>query len=259
MAGVERLERYVNGMQQVGHLYKLLYMLNELARSQSGKNCKSKRLRYRDSELPFHAKRLRILWSPLVRSLGPTDFHKHHRISLDLFNKIHDKIEPHIRTNDKYVRKTCCRGAVAVVDSRSRLSMTLKYLAGSKPQDIHHTHGVSRSTVVQAVTRTLDAIVKEFPIDPFPFDDPEALRRIADGYKGKSTGGLFTDCVGAFDGYLLSIHKRCIGKNSGVKDPSKYFTRKGYFGINCQLCCDAYRRVTSLSMLCPGAVPDRLG
>ena len=88
VAHVERLERYAKGVQQIGTLYKLLCMLNDLVRSQSDQNCKRKRLRYRDSELHFHAKRLRILWSPLVRSLGPTDFHKHHRISLELFNKI---------------------------------------------------------------------------------------------------------------------------------------------------------------------------
>lgn len=216
------------------------------------------RKRKKDSELPFHSKRKRVLWPRLVRSLGPTEFEKHHRVSFDLFNKLHSKLEPHISTNVKYARKTCCRGKVSHVDSRSRLSMTLKHLAGSKTQDIQHTHGVSRSTVVEAIASTFDAIITEFGIPKFPFDNEQELMKLADGFKKKSTGDLFTNVVGAFDGYLLRISKRCIGSKSGVKDPSKYYCRKGFYAINCQVSCDANRRITSLSMLSPGAVPDRL-
>ena len=216
------------------------------------------RKRTPDSQLPFHSKRRRVLWSPMVRSLGPDDFKRHHRISIQLFNKIHNKIRHRIFTRSKFVRKTCCRGKVSVVDSRSRLSMLLKHLAGSKIQDIEKAHGVSRSTVTQSINRTMKAIISEFPITDFPFDDVEALQEIADGFRSKSTGGLFNNVVGAFDGYLLRISKRCIGKRSGVLDPSKYYCRKGYFALNCQVCCDSNRKVRSLSVLCPGAVPDKL-
>ena len=34
--------------------------------------------------------------------------------------------------------------------------------------------------------------------------------------------------------------------------------RKQYFAVNCQVCCDAQRRVTYLSAMCPGATPDIL-
>ena len=43
-----------------------------------------------------------------------------------------------------------------------------------------------------------------------------------------------------------------------MQDPSKYYCRKGYYAVNCQVSCDSNRKVTSLSMLCPGAVPDTL-
>ena len=65
---------------------------------------RSKRKRKADSELPWHQKRKRVLWSPLVRTLGPDIFRTHHRISLTLFNKIHERIKKHIRTNPKYAR-----------------------------------------------------------------------------------------------------------------------------------------------------------
>lgn len=246
---------FVHAMYIIVALSLMNHMLDLLSVNH---NISHRRKRKTDDQLPYHKKRARVAWSPLVRSLGPDEFKIHHRISETLFEKIHHKIRHHIHSNPKYARRTCCRGGVSHVDSRSKLSMTLKHLAGSKTQDITRCHGVSRSTVVQSIRSTMDAIIEEFGIAPFPFDDEEALQKIADGFKSKSTGGLFENVVGAFDGYLLQISKRCIGKKSGIKDPSKYYCRKGYYAINCQVSCDSDRRVTSLSMLCPGAVPDRL-
>ena len=134
----------------------------------------------------------------------------------------------------------------------------LKHLAGSKPQDIERTHGVSRSTVGQAIQLSLDAIIECFPIPEFPFGDDRELEKITHGFRSKSSGGCFEHVVGAMDGLLLRICKRAIGKRSNVQDPSKYYCRKGYYAINCQVCCDSDRKIRAVSMLCPGAVPDRL-
>ena len=220
--------------------------------------CNRKRNRKRDAELPYHERRKRVKWTSIVRNLGPTEFRRHHRLTEKLFKKIHSRIHPHIVTNDKYVRKSCCRGDVKGVDSRSRLSMLLKHLAGSKMQDIERAHGVSRSTVILSIASVMDAIIKEFPITPFPFDNADELQKLADGFRSKSTGELFENVIGAFDGYLLEISKSCIGKQSGVHNPTKFYCRKQFYAINCQVCCDANRKVTSLSMLSPGAVPDTL-
>ena len=218
----------------------------------------NKRRRTSDAELPHYSKRRRVSWNGLVRNLGPIEFHRHHRISEALFNKIHARIWQHISTSAKYARRTCCRGSVSAVDSRSRLSMLLKHLAGSKMQDIERAHGISRPTVVTSITSVTKAILKEFPIPPFPFDNAAELKKLADGFRKKSSGELFENVVGAFDGYLLRITKACISKRSRVKNPSKYYCRKQFFAINCQVCCDADRKVTYVSMLSPGAVPDTL-
>ena len=86
----------------------------------------NKRKRTKDVELPYHCKRKRTLWSPFILSLGTDEFAKHHRISNSLFKKIHKKIRKHIQTQSKYVRKSCCRGDLSHIDSRSRLSMLLR-------------------------------------------------------------------------------------------------------------------------------------
>ena len=88
-------------------------------------------------------------------------------------------------------------------------------------QDIERTHGVSRPTVIASIASVMDAILKEFPIPPFPFDDADELKKLADGFRKKSSGGLFENVIGAFDGYLLEITKSCITKRQGVHNPSK--------------------------------------
>ena len=254
-----KMEDNIKGIRIVVLLFVLylIFSAQVFVNDQQNRN-KRKRTRTKDANLPYHCKRKRTAWPQFVRSLGPHEFVKHHRISKCLFQKIHKKIRRHIRKQTKFARKTCCRGNASGVDSRSRLSMLLKHLAGSKTQDIYQAHGVSRSTVVEAIASTMDAIITEFPIEPFPFNDEVALQKLADGFRNKSTGGLFTNVVGAFDGFLLRIHKRCIGKKSGVHDPSKFYCRKCYYAVNCQVSCDSNRKVTSLSMLSPGAVPDTL-
>lgn len=218
-----------------------------------------KRIKRRaDRELPQHKKRKRKQWTPLKTSLGPELFRVHHRVTEELFQKIHHKIKKHIHKEAKYVRKTCCTGDVSHIDSRARLSMTLKHLGGSRTCDIASFHGVSRQTVGAAIRQTFDAIKREYPISPFPFDDDAKLQELADGFKAKSTAGLFDSVVGVLDGFLLRVGKTCIGNKSGCGDPSKFYCRKKYYALNCQVCCDSNRKITSLSLRSPGAVPDTL-
>ena len=121
-----------------------------------------------------------------------------------------------------------------------------------------HFHGVSRTAVCHSIRKTFNAILSEYPISSFPFEDEIKLQQFADGFKSKSTDGLIHNVVGAVDGFLLRICKRCIGNKSGVNDPSKFYCRKKYYAVNCQVMCDLNRKVTSLSMSSRGAVPETL-
>lgn len=120
---------FQNHVKCMKQLFILLQLLDEMDKLQT--TFSKRRNRKPDSELSFHLKRRWISWSPLVRSLGMYDFERHHPISIELFKTIHMKVGPHIETIAKYARQTCCRGHVSNVDSRSRLSMMLKHLAGS--------------------------------------------------------------------------------------------------------------------------------
>ena len=92
-------------------LFCLLFLFYGLAQQQQqqqqqyrSKFSRYRKKRKRDSELLWHQKRRRQVWSPLIQNIGPDNFYIHHRVSLQLFNKIHKKIKPHIYTDPKYVR-----------------------------------------------------------------------------------------------------------------------------------------------------------
>ena len=114
---------------------------------------------------------------------------------------------------------------------------------------------VSRSTVSKTVSRVLQVIVDKLGVESFPLDDGDKLDELAKGFRERSCGSLFRNVVGAFDGYLLRVTSRCVSKQANKR---KYFCRKQFYAINCQVGCDSERRITYLSMMCPGATPDIL-
>ena len=114
---------------------------------------------------------------------------------------------------------------------------------------------VSRSTVSKTLSLVLNIIVDKLGVSSFPVDNPDKLEELAQGFRSKSCGQLFSNVVGAFDGYLLRISRKCLHKQPNA---SKYFCPKQFWAINCQVGCDSERRVTYLSIMCPGATPDIL-
>ena len=74
--------------------------------------------------------------------------------------------------------------------------MTLKHLAGSLASDLTSTHGVSRLELSNKIEKVMQAICVEFPISE------DELQRIANEFRRKSTGGLFENVVGVFDGCM---------------------------------------------------------
>ena len=79
---------------------------------------------------------------------------------------------------------------------------------------------VARSTVSKYNLRVMEAIVQKIGIPPFPLDDEERLEELAQGFRDKSCGQLFGNVIGAFDGYLLRVSKKCLSKEINIK---KYF------------------------------------
>ena len=81
---------------------------------------------------------------------------------------------------------------------------------------------VSRSTVSKYNVCVMEVIVEKLGIPPFPLDDEQRLEELAQGFRNKSCGQLFRNIIGAFDGYLLRVSKKCLSNEVNSK---KYFCR----------------------------------
>ena len=81
---------------------------------------------------------------------------------------------------------------------------------------------VARSTVCKYNVRVMEVLVEKIGIPPFPLDDEERLEQLAQGFRDKSCDQLFGNVIGAFDGYLLRVYKKCLSKEVNSK---KYFCR----------------------------------
>ena len=81
---------------------------------------------------------------------------------------------------------------------------------------------VARSTVSKYNVRVMEVIVEKLGIPPFPLDDEQRLEELAQGFRDKSCGQLFGNVIGAFDGYLLCVSKKCLSKEVNNK---KYYCR----------------------------------
>ena len=106
-----------------------------------------------------------------------------------------------------------------------QLSMTLRYLAGGSYLDICRLHYVPIGPFPTIIKRTLAAIVlrlNEKKLIHFPIDDPQKLRKIADGYAATSCG-VIDRCVGSLDGIAVRIKKP-----ARKYAPKKFFCRKQY-------------------------------
>eukprot|EP00961_Rhodomonas_salina_P168205 2267514-Rhodomonas_salina.2 len=107
------------------------------------------------------------------------------------------------------------------------------------------------------LNEVLDAILECLAMAiRFPdLDDVAALREIATGFRNKSDGGIFADCVGALDGILIGLE---YVRHCDSPFPARFWTCKSKFALNVQAICDSQRRFTFFSIDTPGSTHDSI-
>merc|ERR1711862_543895 len=70
----------------------------------------------------------------------------------------------------------------------------------------------------------------------------------------RKSGGLFSGCIGAIDGWIVKIRKPKARDN--VKNPGSFFSRKGYFGLNVVVIADRKKRILYRVIQSRGAEHD---
>jgi len=187
----------------------------------------------------------------MVNSLDDTIFKRMFRVDRNTFDYILRKIEPLLSRNE--VKAINSSGEV--VTARTRLAVSLRWLAGGSYLDICFAWGLGISTFYDSdhgvLWPTLQAIEEVFSMG-FPIDDEEKLEELSRGFSEHSSG-ILDGCVLALDG--LGVNTRCPYKTE-VSRPKDYRFRKCGFAIIVLAGCDIKGRFVCASCDHSGSTND---
>jgi DDE superfamily endonuclease len=176
-------------------------------------------------------------------------FRRHLRMTHASFVRLLDKIRPHLPNMNE--TKGDSRGGYIIPELR--LYVAIRYLAGGSYSDICYFCCISKTAFYTCLWQVIHAINKAIVVK-FP-STPEECALAAADFEKVSHRGVFKNCVGALDGYLLEIKTPSKKHASNVRS---YFS--GHYqrnGVNIQAMCDAHCRFTFLGIGGPGVTKDR--
>lgn len=127
-------------------------------------------------------------------------FERYIRMRRDSFNKLVQLLHEDLQVDEYYANK---RGGP--ISAKICVYLTLRYLAGGSYIDIMLHMQISAASFYSCLYKTLEAICNCKELDIlFPKTEDECALLAAD-FCHLSTNQSITCCVGAVDGYLLSI------------------------------------------------------
>ena len=189
----------------------------------------------------------RIDWELFSAHDTDSEFQNIYRLERVSFYLLLSKIIPFVESD----RIMASRSSSGPITPEIMLAITLRMCAGGRQQDLRRLYGVSRTSIYLTFHKVLEAIDHVESLF-FPADEPDALAGISSGFD-RLTDGLLAGCVGAVDGYAISIIKPT---SQYCSNPAFYFNRKGYYSLNMQAVCDSHRRFLFVSILSAGSTHD---
>jgi hypothetical protein len=137
------------------------------------------------------------------------------------------------------------------MEASTRLSLTLRWLAGGSYLDISLSHYVSISSFYYILDRTIIELNAILNVE-FKFNNAAYLDEASMAFSRNGQSAL-SGCVGTLDGIAIKIQEPCRGS---VADPSTCFNRKGFFALCVQAMCDSRYCFTFASAIFPGSTHD---
>ena len=207
--------------------------------------------------------RVRPTWKKENERISDRMFYRLFRMKRPCFNALCDKIEEAVGRekfqSEAYLNELRSQGhtnKVARMYNNSigtngeyipgevKVAMTLRILAGASYLDMFLWFNVNADHVRAISRRVMREWICNDAVIPINFhegvlQDPRAIARISREFGAKSNG-VMDGCIGALDGWLVKI--RCP-RHDEVKNPGKYFSRKGFYAINVQVIVDRKKRV----------------
>jgi hypothetical protein len=179
-----------------------------------------------------------------VSYLTDAQFRTMFRMSRASFEKLLELIEPFMPESDEEMAH---RSSGSVVSNRTKLHITLRWLAGGSYLDLIMLWGVAKGTFFDTGERgvvwpVIEAIDQAFLLG-LPVHDRAELLRMADKFSHFTRGEMW-GCVTAIDGWVART-RQPFGWE--VDDVKAYYNRHGFFGLVVLAGCDACCRFTMFS------------
>ena len=134
--------------------------------------------------------------------------------------------------------------------------LTLRYLAGGSYLDICVHLQISHAAFYYFLYKTLLAICQCEALDIVFPNGVDECARLASGFRLKSENECIGNCVGAVDGYLLSIETPSKEEAGNVRSYFSGHYQK--YGINVQAMCDSNCVFRYFAISAPGSCNDRV-
>ena len=184
-------------------------------------------------------------WERHVDKLTRGAFRRRYRMDVSSFDKLLDKIRPHLSRKDEGMAKRN-RKAGAVSDEVT-LAITLRYLAGSMVEDLYLVYApISRARVYTCLWDGINAVNRAFAIDN-PYGDTEnacdegKLSTLEATFRAHTRKQEFVGIVGALDGTIIKMNNPGLS----VANPQAYRVEtKSCYGLKVMAICDYDRRFT---------------
>jgi len=192
------------------------------------------------------------------KKLSSYMFRRIYRMTNASFHKLHDMLEPRLSAIffPRGGGKRQPGKSAYLIDTKTRLSIAIRFFAGADPYDIMQIHDVSLVSVYYSVWGVIDAINTTEGL-AYHFPDHNRQREIAEGFRKKSGAG-FDKIVGAIDGLIICTLmppiQICREINCGQANFRCH--RKDKYGLNLQAICDHTLRFTWVEMKWPAATSD---
>jgi DDE superfamily endonuclease len=138
-----------------------------------------------------------------------------------------------------------------------RLYCALRWLAGGSYTDVSLFCGISQASFYRVCWQTIHAICKCEELQLHFPTTLEECQEAAAGFRSISRGEAIVTCVGAIDGYLLSIE---APPKDLVNNVRSYFSgHYQRYGVNVvQAVCDHLSRFTYIAVAGPGVMNDSI-
>lgn len=181
-------------------------------------------------------------------------FVSEYRLTPQAFDRLLHTLEPYLQVDNHMSQLAMSRTGSAFISKASRVAVTLIILAGGRVIEAMRTHGIAKTSAHVIFYDVINAINSAGDLAIICDNSPNALAFRAEGFKARSTMGLFNFATGAIDGLAITI-----------KAPSREETRnqlrfrsgsKNKYCLNMQGVCDANCRFIAMSCMHAGSTND---